>query len=249
MDKVRDGVRPVATVAAGLLLIYLGILNAAYRDSLLTWQPTPDGASWKVPFAFLSAAILIVAGIGVLLPQWRAKGAMLGAGWVGLWALLLHLPHVVTDHNVGALLGLGEASANALGLATLTGLFDTQRRALLVRLAFGLCLVVFGISHFVYADFTAKMVPAWLPDRLGIAYLTGTIHALTGACLLAGIRVRLAATIEALMMSSFVLLLHIPGVVAAPHDRMQLTMLGMAALLTTAAWLVASWKSLRSEPA
>jgi uncharacterized membrane protein len=245
MDKVRQ----VATIAAGLLLIYLGILNAVYRDSLLTWQPTPDGASWKIPFAYLSALILIVAGIGILLPRWRTKSAMLGAGWVGLWALLLHLPHVVADHNVGALLGLGEASANALGLATLTGCFDAGRRALLLRLAFGLCLVVFGASHFVYADFTAQMVPAWLPDRLGLAYLTGSIHALTGACLLAGIRVRVAATIEALMMSSFVLLVHIPGVAAAPEDRMQLTMLGMAGLLTTAAWLVASWKSLRSEVA
>ena len=62
-----------------------------------------------------------------------------------------------------------------------------------------------------------------------------------------GIRVRVAATIEALMMSSFVLLVHITGVAAAPHDRLQLTMLGMAGLLTAAAWLVASWKSLRSE--
>ena len=243
MDKVRQ----VATIVAGLLLIYLGILNAVYRDSLLTWQPTPDGAPWKMPFAYLSAVILIVAGIGILLPQWRTKGAMLGAGWVGLWALLLHLPHVVTDHNVAALLGLGEASANALGLATLTGCFDTSKRAMLLRLAFGLCLVIFGASHFVYADFTAQMVPAWLPQRLSLAYLTGAIHALTGACLLAGIRVRLAAAIEAMMMSSFVLLVHIPGVASAPHDRMQLTMLGMAGLLTTAAWLVASWRSLRSE--
>lgn len=245
MDKVRQ----VATIVAGLILIYLGILNAAYRDSLLTWQPTPDGASWKIPFAYLSALILIVAGIGILLPRWRAKSAMLGAGWVGLWALLLHLPHVVADHNVGALLGLGEASANALGLATLTGCFDAGKRALLLRLAFGLCLIVFGASHFVYADFTAQMVPAWLPDRLGLAYLTGSIHALTGACLLAGIRVRVAAAIEALMMSSFVLLVHVPGVAAAPPDRLQLTMLGMAGLLATAAWLVASWKSLGWEVA
>ena len=245
MDKVRQ----VATIVAGLLVVYLGILNAAYRDSLLTWQPTPDGASWKIPFAYLSALILIVAGIGILLPQWRARGAMLGAGWIGLWALLLHLPHVAIDHNTAALLGLGEASANALGLVTLTGCFDTKKRAMLVRLGFGLCLVVFGASHFVYADFTAQMVPAWLPDRMGLAYLTGSIHALTGACLLAGIRVRLAAAIEALMMSSFVLLVHVPGVAAAPQDRMQITMLGMAGLLATAAWLVASWKSLQSEVA
>ena len=47
MDKVRQ----LATIAAGLVLIYLGILNFVYQDSLLTWQPTPAGASWKLPFA------------------------------------------------------------------------------------------------------------------------------------------------------------------------------------------------------
>jgi uncharacterized membrane protein len=249
MDTMLAKVRPVATIVAGLVLIYLGILNVAYRDSLLTWQPTPDGASWKAPFAYLSAVILIASGIGILLPQWRSKGAMLGAGWLAVWALVLHLPHVATDRNMGALLGFAEASANALGLATLTGCFDSDRRPTLLRMAFGLCLVIFGASHFVYADFTAQMVPAWLPQRLGLAYLTGTIHALAGACLLAGINVRVAATVEALMMSSFVLLVHITGVAQAPHDRLQLTMLGMASLLTTAAWLVASWPWLRRAPA
>jgi hypothetical protein len=44
-----------------------------------------------------------------------------------------------------------------------------------------------------------------------------------------------------------VVLVHIAGVAAAPQDRLQLTMLGMAALLATAAWLMTSWPSLRSE--
>jgi len=241
MNKAREA----AAMAAGGVLIGLGILNIVYRDSLMSWQPTPDKASWKALFAYLSGGILIGAGIGLLLPRWRARAAMVAAAWVGLWALLLHLPHVAAAPNVGALLGLAEASANALGLATLTGCFDRGRRPLFHRVGFGLCLAIFGTSHFVYADFTAQMVPAWLPQRLGFAYLTGAIHALTGACLLAGIRVRMAATIEALMMSSFVLLVHIPGVVHAPHDRLQLTMLGMASLLTCAAWLVATWANLK----
>jgi len=240
MDKIRQA----TTMIAGVVLIGLGALNFVYRDSLMTWQPTPDGAAWKVPFAFLSGLLLILSGIGLLLPRWRSQAAMLASGWVGLWAMLLHLPHVVMQFNVGSLLGLAEASANALGLATLTGCVDRDKRALLLRLGFGFCLVIFGVSHFVYADFTAAMVPAWLPQRLGFAYLTGAIHALNGACLLAGIRVRVAATIEALMMSSFVLLVHIPGVAQTLHDRLQLTMLGMASLLTLAAWLVATWKSL-----
>jgi uncharacterized membrane protein len=245
MDKVRQA----ATIVASIVLVFLGVLNLAFRDSLMTWQPTPAGASWTVPFAILSGFILILSGLGLFLPQWRARAAMLASGWVGLWALLLHLPHVITARDTASLLGLGEASANALGLATLTGCFDSARRALALRLGFGLCLVIFGVSHFVYADFTAQMVPAWLPQRLGIAYLTGTIHVLTGLCLLTGSRVRIAATIEAAMMSSFVLLLHIPGVAAAPRDRLQLTMLGMAGLLTCGAWLVASWPRLERSTA
>ena len=240
-------IRQVATIAAGVVLIGLGILNFVYRDSLLTWQPTPHDASWKLPFAIVSGILLIVGGAGLFVPRWRARAAMLASGWIGLWALLLHLPQVAMAPNVGSLLGVAESSFMALGLATLTGCFDTDRRAMLLRLGVGLCAVIFGVSHFVYADFTAQMVPPWLPDRLGIAYLTGSIHALTGVCLLAGLRVRVAATIEALMMSSFVLLLHIPAIAGAPHDRLQLTMGGMAALLSLAAWLVASWSALKRD--
>jgi hypothetical protein len=143
-----EQVRRAATIVAGLVLIYLGILNIAYRDSLLTWQPMPGDAPWKVPFACLSGLILIVSGIGVLLRRWRSKSAMLGAVWIGLWALLLHLPHVAMARDVGALLGLSEAAANAIGLATLAGYFDTRERGTALRLIYGLCLVIFGTSHF-----------------------------------------------------------------------------------------------------
>jgi uncharacterized membrane protein len=240
MEKVRQA----ATIAAAVVLIGLGILNLVYRDSLLSWQPTPENAPWKLPFALVSGLLLIAGGAGLLLARWRALAAGLAAIWVGLWALLLHVPHILAEPNVGSLLGLAETTFMALGLATLTGWFDSSRRALFHRIGLGLCLIAFGASHFVYADFTAAMVPSWLPQRLGFAYLTGAIHALMGACLLVGVRVRMAAMLEAIMMSSFVLLVHIPGVALYPQDRMQLTMLGMASLLTSAAWLVTSWRGL-----
>jgi uncharacterized membrane protein len=89
-----ERVRQAATIAAGVVLIYLGILNLVYHDSLLTWQPTPDGAPWKLPFAIVSAFLLIVSGLGLFLPRWRARAAIVASGWIGLWALLLHLPRV-----------------------------------------------------------------------------------------------------------------------------------------------------------
>jgi uncharacterized membrane protein YphA (DoxX/SURF4 family) len=55
-----------------------------------------------------------------------------------------------------------------------------------------------GLSLFVYADGTASMVPIWLPDRLGFAYLTGAGHVASGAGILLGIVPRLAAAMEAI---------------------------------------------------
>lgn len=233
--------RQAAAIIVAIVLIGLGLLNFVYRDSLMTWQPVPEGVSWRVPFAYLSGALLIVGGAGILVPGWRTRGATVAAIWLALGAVGLHLPAIFEAPSVAPLLGFAEAAACALGLATLTGRLDLGRGPLALRIGFGLCLIVFGVSHFVYAGFTAAMVPAWLPQRLAIAYLTGAVHAVTGLCLLVGFRVRIAALVEAAMMSSFVLLLHIPGVAAAPHDRLQLTMFGMASLLTCAAWLVATW--------
>jgi uncharacterized membrane protein len=112
--------------------------------------------------------------------------------------------------------------------------------------------VVFGLSHFVYAGFTADMIPHWLPLRLGLAYATGAGHLAAGLALLLGIRPRLAATLEALMMSSFVLLVHVPSLLQmpppgwAPTLRVQLTALFWASALAGSAWIMA--RSLRDRP-
>jgi len=88
------------------------------------------------------------------------------------------------------------------------------------------------------------MVPAWLPAHLALAHLTGAGHIAAGVGILFGILPGLAATLEALMISAFILLLHIPGVIAAPGSRLQWTMLFVASTLAGAAWAVAG--SMRS---
>ena len=84
------------------------------------------------------------------------------------------------------------------------------------------------------------MVPPFLPFRPQLTYLTGAVHAVCGLALIAGVRRRWAAIVEALMMSAFVLLVHIPRVAAAPHDRMELTSLAIATTLSSAAWILAT---------
>jgi uncharacterized membrane protein YphA (DoxX/SURF4 family) len=106
------------------------------------------------------------------------------------------------------------------------------------RVAFGCCLLVFGIAHFVYADFTATMIPGWLPMPLFWAYFTGCGHLAAGISLVSGIAARLGSTLLAAMFACFVVLLHLPRVFANPTNRVEWTMLGIATSLTGAAWIV-----------
>ena len=108
------------------------------------------------------------------------------------------------------------------------------------RLALGVCAPVFGIAHFIYADFTASMVPAWIPpSQIFWAYATGWGHVLGGLSLLTGILPRLGAGLYALMLTSFALVLHAPRVLASPDVRVEWTMLAVALTLSGAAWICA----------
>jgi uncharacterized membrane protein YphA (DoxX/SURF4 family) len=85
-----------------------------------------------------------------------------------------------------------------------------------------LCLAVFlfvcGLQHFVYADFVAALVPSWIPGQRFWALFAGVALMAAGVGLLASRTARLAAFLSAVMIVSWVLLLHIPRAVAGP-DR------------------------------
>jgi uncharacterized membrane protein YphA (DoxX/SURF4 family) len=129
----------------------------------------------------------------------------------------------------------------------------TGDRALhLARVLFGAACGAYGAAHFAYATFTASMVPAWLPGRTELAYLTGAGHAAAGFGLLVGVLPRLAATLEAIMMSLFGVLVWLPSFFAqpaprwAPSTQIQWSESFLTLLLAASAWIVAA--SLRSTP-
>ena len=118
--------------------------------------------------------------------------------------------------------------------------------ALGARWLAGASAAVFGFAHFNYIDFTANMVPGWIPFKTFWAWATGAGHLLTGLALLSGIRARLAAGCEAAMMGSFVVLLHLPRVVAASDQHVEWIMLAMSSALTGAALLVRKYATIEA---
>jgi uncharacterized membrane protein len=100
-------------------------------------------------------------------------------------------------------------------------------------------VIPIGLSHLVYGQLTANYVPAWLPYRIGWAYLTGAGQIACGLGLLFGVTPRVAAWAEAGMISLFTLLVWVPAVVAEPKTRMPWTAFFISWLFGAAAWVVA----------
>lgn len=221
-------------------VVGLGVLSLIYRDFSLQWEPVPAGLSDRAMWALGSGAVLTLAGLLLLVGRTRVWGALLVGLFIGGWALGLHVPKVfAAPSNLTTWLALAECVAMSTGaLLLFRGQGDGFGQTCVIL--FGVACVIFGLSHFAYAQFTASMIPTWLPRRLELAYLTGAIHALTGLALLIGRWRRWAAGIEAAMMTSFVFLVHAPRVFAHPTDRTELTLLFVAITLSSAAWSVAA---------
>ena len=236
----------------------LGLLSLVSGDFAYTWQPVPEWVPGREILARASGILLLAGGLGLLVKRTAALAALVVTAYLLTWVLLLQAPRAAAAPlNVGAWLGFSENLVLMTGgwilFASLAGPEDRPRLAAVTgprglrvaRILFGLACLVLGLSHFVYTDATAGMVPAWLPCRLGLAYLTGTGHLVAGAAMLLAILPRLAATLEAIMISVFVLLLHAPAVAAEPGSRLQWTMLFVATALAGAVWAIA--RSLRAE--
>ncbi|MEN2789005.1 DoxX family membrane protein [Sphingomonas oligophenolica] len=224
----------------GVGAIGLGIIGLVFASFALQWQPVPACIAPHGALTIVSGLILILGGIATILRRTATLGAVVLAAWYGLWVVALHLPVFVSAPSVGSLLGLAEIVALTTAGLQLQYVRRLRTGPVLVwvRILFGLCPLVFGISHFVYADFTAKMVPGWIPAPLFWAYATGTAHLAAGLAIVAGLRVRLAATLLATMCGLFVLLLHLPRVIAAPGSQLEWTMMFVAFSITGAAWIM-----------
>lgn len=240
---------PLGRYAMALGMLGLGILSLIYGDFALQWQPVPDGIPGRMPLAYASGLMLTAAGLSLFFRRTALPGAAVLACFVALWVLALHLPKVIAG-DAGAWLGLFENLALTAGFWTLVGTHTTAAPMGFGRLlganavrtgryAFAVSLPMFGLSHFIYFEGAAGMVPAWIPWPGFWAAFTGAAHIAAGLSLLTNILPRLAAPLLGLMFTLFVLLLHLPRVVSAPDNRIEWTMICVATALTGAAWTVA----------
>jgi uncharacterized membrane protein YphA (DoxX/SURF4 family) len=248
----------------GIAVAGLAILGLVYGNFAPILEPFPASLPWREVWAYGSAAVLLAASAGLFFARTALASAIIIGLYASVWAVARARAILLKPLIIGTWYGFGEALGPLIGAwilyVVLRRQYDapavtamTGDRALHVaRVLFGAACVVYGAAHFGYATFTASMVPAWLPGRMGLAYLTGVGHAAAGVGLLIGILPRLAATLEAIMMSLFGVLVWLPSFFAqpapewAPSRQIQWSETFLTFLLAASAWIVAA--SLRGTP-
>jgi uncharacterized membrane protein YphA (DoxX/SURF4 family) len=233
----------------GLGAIMTGLVGWVGGDFALQWQPVAADFPARTALAYVFATLLVLAGAAVNWPRSSALGA---AALTALYAVVVVLMHGadIAQHPATFIAWDGAAEQVALlagGVAAYACLAGDSRHEprgeLLIRaarVAMGICLLMFGMAHFLYLGFTASMVPAWIPGGQTFwAFLTGVAHLAAGIALLSGVKARLAAILLTVMFAGFSALVHLPLLIANPN-HLNWVMNAVNLALTGAAWTIAN---------
>ena len=231
----------------GLGVMALGIVCLALGD-FHPGQPVPKEFPDRTVLAYAAAAFMLVAGAAI---EWRRAvvwGSLAITAYFALVVVILMNGHVLLGHYAEFLTYEGLAiqvaiTAGGLIVFATHANIDAALATRLTRLgqiAFGICALIFGAAHFVYMNYTAPLVPKWLPPSQEFwGYATGVGHIAAGIAILTGVKARLAAILLTIMFASFTPLVHVPMLLATPSSHWIWNENAVNIALIGAAWVVA----------
>jgi len=212
----------------GIGIAGIGIQQFIYSDfrpMLLPFWPSsiPGPATW----AWVVGGILIFSGAMIAF----SKKARMVSIVLGVFFFLLFLCFHVYDQLVLSpysfhfgnwtnplkeLAFSGGAFVMAASFAEEKSLVSNKLLLILGRIFFAIMLIVFGIDHFLYTEFVAKLVPGWIPGSVFWTYFGAVGLIGSGVCIMLNIKVNLVGMLLGIMLFLWFIILHIPRAIAYP---------------------------------
>lgn len=231
----------------GLGVVALAIICFVWGD-FESGQPVPKSFPDRTALAYAAAAFMFIAGAAMVWRRTMVWGAAALTAYYWLIVVFLMNGHLVLKHyaEFAAYNSAAEQVAIAAGALiafAASAKIDAALAARLTRfgqLAFGVCALLFGAAHFVYMNFTAPLVPKWLPPSQEFwGYATGIGHIAAGIAILTGVQARLASILLTAMYASFIPLVFWPVLQADPTNQFRWTEAASTLALTGVAWVIA----------
>jgi uncharacterized membrane protein len=230
-----DGLSRVGRMVFGVAMVLFGLLYFFHARGT---GPAP-GPPWTAEtgaWAWLIGAGFLVAGVCMVAKKWARAATVLLAAVFLFRVLIVFLPKLFVNlrdpgpWTSGAeVMALGAAALVLAGELELSNSMSWESLVLVGRFLFSAALVVFAVQHFLYAKFIATLIPSWIPGHLFWAYFVGVAFIAAALSLATKIQGRLAASLLGLMFLLWVIVLHIPRIIAASHNGDEWTS-GMIAL-------------------
>lgn len=248
--EVEAAKRSLGAAVFAIGLAAIAVQNFVANDFVTELQPVPAGIAGRTVLAYINGALLLAATASVVLSFRTRLAALLTTLLLVLWIVLLHVPRVIAHPNAGnawtpalEIFAMAGAALMVTALSPHDGALSREWNLRLdgVGTTGLLCLALtlpgFGVLHFIYWEYVASVIPAWIPGHTFWAYFTGVAHVAAGIAIIISFApafrriAYLAASLWALMTGLWVVLLHVPRALAHMETRPEWTSLFVAIAL------------------
>lgn len=233
-----------------------GIQYLGYGRFVRGLPPVPPWVPGGSILAYVVGIFLVVATLSIATNTKARLSAILVSLLFVLSAVLLHtlrLHHILFtgDGRTGAFEALSLGAAGLVLAGTLPIDWPTspgwealtQRLALSGRFIFGFSMLIFGWQHFLYAEYIASLIPAWIPWRLFWDYFFGCAFIAAGIAMIIKVQARVGAALLGLMFLLWVVVLHAPRSIAAFNNGGEWASLFVALGLSGGSFIIAATMS------
>ena len=244
----------IASVGHGVfaaVLIAIGIVGLVKSEYAAIWDGVPKNFPARDVLPYLCALVALACGLGLLWPRSAIVAARMLLGYLLVWMLIFKGRYIVlAPLQEGSYQSTGENAVIVAGAwvlyAWLANDWDRQRLGFatgdkgvrIARVFYGFAMIAFGFSHFAYLENTVSLIPDWLPGHMFWACFTGTAYLAAGVGVLTGVYARLAATLSAVQMGSFLFLVWLPIVLAGKMTDFNWGEIVVNCALVAGAWVV-----------
>ena len=231
-------------IVFGMSAVVAGILELVWRDSEIGQRVHQIAVPLSTIIIWFVALALVAGGIAMMFMRTARLGSIVIIAVFLIYALWYIPDMIATPGNPVLYVDIGEKFSMVCGALAVYVLTDTNaaRAAslnLTNRLVYGVCVLSYAWAQVVYLQYTASLVPNWIPpNQVFWTNLTTAAFALAAIAILINRQAVLATRLLALMLALFGILVWVPHIIAQPGTLSNWNEIASNYLMTGAALIV-----------